>query len=203
MNRINETINHAIVYSTCNLWYSNRQTMLCLFLQVTRWNILRSINGWLDTKCAVWAVMIEHIFWGMDRWHKGNNKNTEHRAIFQKGKSTDEIIYQPENWENRNGPDLVQAFPKKWRVESDFTDDIGHTWGVGHNNWTIIVRKDMDVNAPEILFNFPLRYNLKYRDIAFIFVLFLTTTVWSLIISTTYIFVVLMIFKERTRVIWH
>jgi hypothetical protein len=28
---------------------------------------------------------------------------------------------QPENWENRNGPDLVQAFPKKWWVESDFT----------------------------------------------------------------------------------
>jgi hypothetical protein len=46
-----------------------------------------------------------------------------------------------------------------WKI---FTDDIGHTfWGVGHNNWTIIVRKDMDVNAPENLFNFPLRYNLK------------------------------------------
>jgi hypothetical protein len=27
---------------------------------------------------------------------------------------------QPENWENRNGPDLVQAFTKKWWVESDF-----------------------------------------------------------------------------------
>jgi hypothetical protein len=27
---------------------------------------------------------------------------------------------QPENWENRNGTDLVQAFPKKWWVESDF-----------------------------------------------------------------------------------
>jgi hypothetical protein len=27
---------------------------------------------------------------------------------------------QLENWENRNGPDLVQAFPKKWWVESDF-----------------------------------------------------------------------------------
>jgi hypothetical protein len=26
-----------------------------------------------------------------------------------------------ENWENRNGPDLVQAFPKKWWIESDFT----------------------------------------------------------------------------------
>jgi hypothetical protein len=26
-----------------------------------------------------------------------------------------------ENWENRNEPDLVQAFPKKWWVESDFT----------------------------------------------------------------------------------
>jgi hypothetical protein len=28
---------------------------------------------------------------------------------------------QRENWENRNGPNLVQAFPTKWWVESDFT----------------------------------------------------------------------------------
>jgi hypothetical protein len=34
---------------------------------------------------------------------------------------TDKISQQPENWENRNGPYLVQAFPKKWWVESDFT----------------------------------------------------------------------------------
>ena len=34
---------------------------------------------------------------------------------------TDKISQQPENWENRNDPDLVQAFPKKWWVESDFT----------------------------------------------------------------------------------
>ena len=27
-------------------------------------------------------------------------------------KQTDKISQQPENWENRNGPDLVQAFPK-------------------------------------------------------------------------------------------
>jgi hypothetical protein len=45
----------------------------------------------------------------------------------QKGKSkllitqTDKISQQPENWENCNDPDLVQAFPKKWWVESDFT----------------------------------------------------------------------------------
>jgi hypothetical protein len=32
-----------------------------------------------------------------------------------------QISQQPENWENRNGPDLVQAFPKKWWVESDVT----------------------------------------------------------------------------------
>jgi hypothetical protein len=25
MNRINETINHDIVYSTCNMWYAKRQ----------------------------------------------------------------------------------------------------------------------------------------------------------------------------------
>jgi hypothetical protein len=33
---------------------------------------------------------------------------------------TDKIIQQPENCENRNDSDLVQAFLKKWRVESDF-----------------------------------------------------------------------------------
>ena len=27
---------------------------------------------------------------------------------------------QSENCENRNDPDLVQAFPKKWCIESDF-----------------------------------------------------------------------------------
>jgi hypothetical protein len=33
---------------------------------------------------------------------------------------TDKISHQPENCENRNDPDLVQAFLKKWWVESDF-----------------------------------------------------------------------------------
>jgi hypothetical protein len=28
--------------------------------------------------------------------------------------------FKPENCENRNDPDLVQAFLKKWWVESDF-----------------------------------------------------------------------------------
>ena len=58
---------------------------------------------------------------------KGNNIITEHRSIFQRerqnfiSEQTDKISQQPENWENRNGPDLVQVFPKKWWVESDFT----------------------------------------------------------------------------------
>ena len=45
--------------------------------------------------------------------------NTE-QSSKGKGKSqqTNKISQQPEN---RNGPDLVQAFPKKWWVESDFT----------------------------------------------------------------------------------
>jgi hypothetical protein len=34
----------------------------------------------------------------------------------------DKISQQPENCENRNDPDLVQAFLKKWWVESDFKD---------------------------------------------------------------------------------
>jgi hypothetical protein len=32
----------------------------------------------------------------------------------------DKISQQPENRENHNDPDLVQAFLKKWWVESDF-----------------------------------------------------------------------------------
>jgi hypothetical protein len=38
-----------------------------------------------------------------------------------KGKvKTHNYINRPENCENRNDPDLVQAFLKKWWVESDF-----------------------------------------------------------------------------------
>jgi hypothetical protein len=47
--------------------------------------------------------------------------NTE-QSSKGKGKTHKSINrQQQENWENRNGPDLVQAFPKKWWVESDFT----------------------------------------------------------------------------------
>ena len=56
----------------------------------------------------------------LDELNKGNNKITEHRAILLKSQQTNKISQQPENWENCNGPDLVQAFPKKWWVESDF-----------------------------------------------------------------------------------
>jgi hypothetical protein len=38
----------------------------------------------------------------------------------ESGRFTDKISQQPENCENRNDPDLVQAFLKKWWVESDF-----------------------------------------------------------------------------------
>jgi hypothetical protein len=33
---------------------------------------------------------------------------------------TDKISQQPENCENHNDPDLVQAFLKKWWVESEY-----------------------------------------------------------------------------------
>jgi hypothetical protein len=36
------------------------------------------------------------------------------------GVNLNESSQQPENCENRNDPDLVQAFLKKWWVESDF-----------------------------------------------------------------------------------
>jgi hypothetical protein len=37
-----------------------------------------------------------------------------------KVKTHNKISQQPENCENRNNPDLVQAFLKKWWFESDF-----------------------------------------------------------------------------------
>ena len=48
--------------------------------------------------------------------NKDNNKITELWTILQ----TDKISQQPENCENRNDPDLVQVFLKKWWVELDF-----------------------------------------------------------------------------------
>jgi hypothetical protein len=38
----------------------------------------------------------------------------------ERTQGSDKISQQPENCENRNDPDLVQAFLKKWWVESDF-----------------------------------------------------------------------------------
>ena len=58
--------------------------------------------------------------------NKGNNRITKLRTILQRESQkliimqTDKISQQPENCENRNDPDLVQAFLKKWWVESDF-----------------------------------------------------------------------------------
>jgi hypothetical protein len=55
--------------------------------------------------------------------NKGNNTITELRTIFQResrNSSAFKISQQPENCENRNDPDLVQTFLKKWWVESDF-----------------------------------------------------------------------------------
>jgi hypothetical protein len=60
-------------------------------------------------------------------WNKGNNKITEHQEICQRERKNSYVNKQTKsvnngkNWENRNGPDMVQAFPNKWWVESDFT----------------------------------------------------------------------------------
>ena len=55
--------------------------------------------------------------------NKGNNKITELRTILQresqKYKQT-KSVNNRKNCENRNDPDLVQAFLTKWWVESDF-----------------------------------------------------------------------------------
>jgi hypothetical protein len=57
---------------------------------------------------------------------------------------------------------IIEGTIKNRQSTEVWTDDIGQTFrGVCHNKCTIIVRNDMDVNAPESLFNFPLRHNLK------------------------------------------
>ena len=56
---------------------------------------------------------------------KGNNKITELRTILQR-ESQNSLLYKQtksvnnRKTENRNDLDLVQAFLKKWWVESDF-----------------------------------------------------------------------------------
>ena len=57
--------------------------------------------------------------------NKGNNKITELRAILQRESQNSQVYKQTKSvnnrkTENRNDPDLVQAFLKKWWVESDF-----------------------------------------------------------------------------------
>ena len=54
--------------------------------------------------------------------HKSINTEQSSKVKVKTHKSTNRQNHQqPENWENHNIPDLVQAFPKKWWVESDFT----------------------------------------------------------------------------------
>ena len=49
-------------------------------------------------------------------YNKSNNKITEHRAIFKRERKNSKVNKQTKSV-NNNGPDLVQAFPKKWWVE--------------------------------------------------------------------------------------
>ena len=66
-------------------------------------------------------VYCHRVTFRLDTLHanKGNNKITEHCNL-PNGKAklisqqADKISQQSGNWENRNGPDLVQAFTKKW-----------------------------------------------------------------------------------------
>ena len=55
---------------------------------------------------------------------KGNNKITELRTILQRESQNSQVNKQTKSGnnrktENRNDPDLVQAFLNKWWVESD------------------------------------------------------------------------------------
>jgi hypothetical protein len=60
----------------------------------------------------------------IDYYHYLSNSNkyfisSGHRqTIFKWKREYDKISQQPENCENRNDPDLVQAFLKKWWVDT-------------------------------------------------------------------------------------
>jgi hypothetical protein len=74
----------------------------------------------LQSTRQVSLIMLQSI------WVEGNNRQQWNHFDNEGPKSkiiiiqTDKISQQPENCENRNEPDLVQAFRKKWWVESDF-----------------------------------------------------------------------------------
>ena len=62
--------------------------------------------------------------------NKGNNKITELQAILQRESQNSYVYKQTKSvnnrkTENRDDPDLVQAFLKKWWVESDFKASSG------------------------------------------------------------------------------
>jgi hypothetical protein len=99
MDRINETINHDIVYSTCNLWYAKRQC----YSYFCKWQD-ETFKG---LSMADWTLNLrlgsDHwkISWDMDRRHKGNNKITEHRAIFQRERQNSLVNKQKKSFHNR------------------------------------------------------------------------------------------------------
>ena len=66
--------------------------------------VIGEINTLKSASTSAFKANLYHVH------YKGNNKITELRAILQR---------DSQNCENRNDPDLVQAFLKKWRVESD------------------------------------------------------------------------------------
>ena len=68
---------------------------------------------------------IVYLFHSSTKTNKGNNKITELRTILQRESQNSYVYKQTKSvnnrkTENRNDPDLVQAFLKKWWVESDF-----------------------------------------------------------------------------------
>jgi hypothetical protein len=105
MDRTNETINHDIVYSTCNVWLRCNAMLIFASDKMKHFKVYQWLIG--HYICGLWSL---------------------------------------------------KTYLELW------TDDIGHTFlRVGHNNWTTIVRKDMDVNAPKSLFNFQLSSSTQLK----------------------------------------
>ena len=69
--------------------------------------------------CFLYVVIFIYVFCTINiKFSLKKTPKTPKKLLCQQ---TEKINQQPENWENNNGPDLVQAFPKKWWVESDCT----------------------------------------------------------------------------------
>ena len=93
-------------------------------ISVVAWRPVLLVEETTGHRKHHWPVASDWQTWSSNVVNKGNNKITELRTILQGKVKTHKYINRQNqsttgNCENRNDPDLVQAFLKKWWVESD------------------------------------------------------------------------------------